>query len=75
MNFKDNVMCGIMLILIGALLAFFFFAANPHVYTEDQLNAVGIKAIRKCSIDTPTAKSNWVEIVWMDGFNRKGERK
>lgn len=60
---------------LGAFATIVLVATCSDFYTAMQLNKVGIKEIRKCSIDTTTAKSNWYEIVWMDGFNKKGERK
>lgn len=60
---------------IGAFVTIVLVATSHDFYTTSELNEVGIKEIRKCSIDTPTVNSNWYEIVWMDGHNEKGNRK
>lgn len=39
--------------------------------SETALKGVGIKEIRRCTIDTPNCQSNWYEIVWNNGKEEK----
>ena len=75
MKTSDMIPAFLLAATLCAFVTIVIVATSSNFYTVTQLNEVGIKEIRKCSIDTPTVKSNWSEIVWMDGFAPKGERK